>query len=281
VLLFTHRDRGTTSSRRIRSSARFRPIVDGLEGRALLSTVTPPGLAAAQVAPINATQTTTAPVFQVQNGQLVAVVILNSRSFTVPVSPAISASSLTLTIGPIDLSARGLRVQAPAFPVTLTPQGSNQPLDATLRSIIAAQQGGAPNLGTLATGLNTLISQAESINSQAGSGSALTLTGVSVQGGRLVATGTLLGQSFTRTVAVGTSAGTSPRRPNLTLTLAAGDDTGQGLRVQTDAIPLTVSALAGRNNRNGNLLIQVARMLSRNPNINPRLVSRVLAQLQR
>jgi hypothetical protein len=280
VLLFTHRDRKTTTSRRTRASARFRPAVDGLEGRALLSAVASMGGTVAQVTPITSAQTQTVPVFQVQNGQLVATVTLNSQSFTVPVSPAVSTTSLTLTIGPTDQSARGLRVQAAAFPVTITPQ-DDQPLAVTLRSIIAGQQGGAPNLTTLASGLNDLISQAESLNAQTGSGSVLSLTGVSVQGGQLVTTGTLLGQSFTRTVAVGTSPGTSPRRPNLTLTLAEGDDVRQGLRVQTKVIPLTVSAQPGRNTRLGTLLVQVTRQLARNPNLSPRLVSRVLAQLQR
>src|SRR4051812_33968551 len=82
--LFRSRDRETTTYRRLRASARFRPCVDGLEGRALLSTASLP---AALVSPITAQQTV--PVFSVDTARdrLLATVTLNGQTVTVPVDP--------------------------------------------------------------------------------------------------------------------------------------------------------------------------------------------------
>ena len=110
----------------------------------------------------------------------------------------------------------------------------------------------------------------------------LTITGVQVQNGQLVALGTLGNTAFTAPLTLTATPTADPTCPILNLQLAPIHLNLLGLHVDTSAICLAVSAQSGSGNLLGNLLCGVANLLnSGSPlgNILTGLTSTQLSQL--
>ena len=90
----------------------------------------------------------------------------------------------------------------------------------------------------------------------------LTITGVAMQNGQLVATGTLGNTTFTTPVTVTAAPSADPTCPILNLQLAPIHLNLLGLHVDTSAICLSITAQSGNGNLLGNLLCGVANLLN-------------------
>jgi hypothetical protein len=110
----------------------------------------------------------------------------------------------------------------------------------------------------------------------------LTITGVQVQNGQLVALGQLGGTTFTAPLTLTATPTADPTCPILNLQLAPIHLNLLGLKVDTSAICLAVSAQSGSGNLLGNLLCGVANLLNNGSplgNILTGLTSTQLSQL--
>jgi hypothetical protein len=90
----------------------------------------------------------------------------------------------------------------------------------------------------------------------------LTITGVQVQNGQLVALGTLGGTAFTAPLTLTATPTADPTCPILNLQLAPIHLNLLGLHVDTSAICLSITAQSGNGNLLGNLLCGVANLLN-------------------
>jgi len=122
------------------------------------------------------------------------------------------------------------------------------------REVPSASPIAMPNLGPALVAAAAPQQQAVSIIP-------LSITGVSIQNGQLIASGLLGNQSFTAPLTLSNAAGSTAATPILDLHLDAIHLNLLGLTVDTSPICLTITAQPGPGNLLGNLLSDVSHLL--------------------
>jgi hypothetical protein len=295
VLLFTHSDREMTRRRRIRASARFRPAVDGLESRVVLSPAT-----VAMAADVSAAQRVTNPLaitgINVTNLQVIGANQLRAtaditgtllgQAFTlrnqqVPITLNQTGTTtdgcpiLNLAVGPLDLNLLGLRVQlnncaTPAGPVTvnITAIPSTAATGGLLGDLLCGLTRALP--GNLLGNLTSLMTAQQGTLTQAITG---LLNGTAGQTG-------LLSRLLTGATNVTSTTSHGARTCNILDLRLQNGNTGLALNLlglDVTTSPICLSVFAQRGGLLGNLLCNLTGALNRG--VNPARLTRQAGQI--